>query len=151
MRRKMAVGATAAFRSTVFDDILRHCAALFLVSSSFEWHHFVRRSALFTNSFVDTAPLRRQSKTSSLNFLFFYHEFPRGGAKSYAKSTMQSKCAMLFFMSPRGTVLSHKQKSTGQSKCAMLLRRVDMRRVCAPWCCRSGSAPGLHPAGPLLR
>jgi hypothetical protein len=30
------------------------------------------------------------------------------------------------FVSPRETVLSHKQKSTGQSKCATLLRRVDM-------------------------
>ncbi len=54
-----------------------------------------------------------------------------------------------FFVIPRGTALSHTQKSTRQSKCAMALRRVDMRRVCVSWGCRSGSARGLHPAGPL--
>ncbi len=54
------------------------------------------------------------------------------------------------FMRPQGAVLSHKQKSTGQCKCAMLLRCLDMRRACVPWGCRSGSAPGLHQAGPLL-
>jgi hypothetical protein len=52
MRRKTTVGATAAFRSTVFDSIFRRCTAL---SASFEWHHFVDPSALFTSSFVDTA------------------------------------------------------------------------------------------------
>ncbi len=56
MRRKMSVGATAAFRSTVLDIILRRCTALSPVSSSFEWHYFAGRSALFTSSFVDTMP-----------------------------------------------------------------------------------------------
>ncbi len=49
-----------------------------------------------------------------------------------------------YFISPQGAVLSNKHKSTGQSKCAMLVRCVDMRRVCLPWGCQSGSAPGLH-------
>ncbi len=56
-----------------------------------------------------------------------------------------------FFMSAQGAVLSHEQTNTGQIKCAILLCCVDMRRLCAPWGCRSGSAPGLHPAGPLLQ
>jgi hypothetical protein len=41
MRRKMAVGAIAAYRSTVLDSFLKRFAALPPVSSSFERHYFV--------------------------------------------------------------------------------------------------------------
>jgi hypothetical protein len=51
MRGKMTVNIMAAFAQRVLDSMLRRCTALTQVSSSFEWHHFVDRSALFTNSF----------------------------------------------------------------------------------------------------
>ncbi len=44
MRRKLTVGATAAFCSTVLDSILRRYTVLSPVLSSFDWHHFVDRS-----------------------------------------------------------------------------------------------------------
>jgi hypothetical protein len=79
----MTVGAIAAFRSTVFDSILRRFTALPPVSSSFEWHHFVDRSALFTSRFFDTAPSWRQSKTSSPNLLFFSEEHVDGSSEEF--------------------------------------------------------------------
>jgi hypothetical protein len=48
----MAVGVTLAFCSAVFDSLLGRCTALSPVSSSFEWHHFVDRSALVISGFV---------------------------------------------------------------------------------------------------
>ena len=59
----MAVGVMAAFRLTVLGSMLRRCTALSPVSSSFEWHHFVDRSAPFTSSYVDNATSCRQSKS----------------------------------------------------------------------------------------
>jgi hypothetical protein len=44
---QMTVDATAAFSSTVLNRILRRCAALSPVSSSFERHNFIGRSELF--------------------------------------------------------------------------------------------------------
>jgi hypothetical protein len=43
------------FCSVVLDSILRRCTALSPDFSSFEWHHFVDRSAFFISSFVVTA------------------------------------------------------------------------------------------------
>jgi hypothetical protein len=51
MRGKMTVGIMATFARQVLDSMLRRGTALTPVSSSFEWHRFVDRSALFTNSF----------------------------------------------------------------------------------------------------
>jgi hypothetical protein len=42
--------------------MLRRCMELPPVSSLFEWHKFVDRSALLRTAFVDTAKLRRQIK-----------------------------------------------------------------------------------------
>ncbi len=61
MRDKMAVGAAAAFRSTMLDSILRRCTDLFPVSSSFEWHHFVDRLAHCSPA-ASPAPRHRDGK-----------------------------------------------------------------------------------------
>jgi hypothetical protein len=63
MPGKMAVGIMAIFRSTVLGSIFRRCTASTPVLSSFEWHHFVDRSALSPTAFVDTATSCRQSKS----------------------------------------------------------------------------------------
>jgi hypothetical protein len=63
MRLKITVGATAAFRSTVLDNILKRCTALSPVSSSFEWHHFVDHSALITSS--SSTPRRRDGNAKN--------------------------------------------------------------------------------------
>jgi hypothetical protein len=39
------------FARRVLGSMLRRCTAVTTVTSSFEWHHFIDRSALFTNSF----------------------------------------------------------------------------------------------------
>jgi hypothetical protein len=39
------------FARRVLGSMMRRCTASTLVSSSFEWHHFVDRSAQFTSSF----------------------------------------------------------------------------------------------------
>jgi hypothetical protein len=74
--------------------------------------------------------------------VFFYH-LPRPHLPCCAHASVS-----VFFVSPQGAVLSHKQKSTGQSKCAMLLRCVDMRHLCVPWGCRSVALLGFIQRGP---
>jgi hypothetical protein len=64
----MTVGAVEAFCS------LRRCTALSPVSSSFDWHHFVDRSALFINSFVVTATSRWKKQNIESHLLFVFSE-----------------------------------------------------------------------------
>ena len=49
--------------------MLRRCTALTPVSSSFEWNHFVDRSALFTNSFRQHRDIMSAKQIRSADFL----------------------------------------------------------------------------------
>ena len=53
------------FARRVLGSMLRRCTASTPVASSFEWHHFVNRSALFTNSFRrhrDNVPAKQEAQ-----------------------------------------------------------------------------------------
>jgi hypothetical protein len=58
------------FVRRVLDSMLRRSTVLTPVSSLFEWHHFVDRSELFTNSFRrhrDIVSAKQKRSAASLN------------------------------------------------------------------------------------
>ncbi len=58
------------FARRMLGSMFRRCTALTPVSSSFEWHHFVGRSALFTSSFCrhrDIVSAKQKRSAATLN------------------------------------------------------------------------------------
>jgi hypothetical protein len=71
------------FARRVLGSILRRCTASTPASSSFEWNHFVDRSALFTNSFRrhrDIVSAKQKRSAASLNLLEAYFTCKRTGS-----------------------------------------------------------------------
>jgi hypothetical protein len=68
----------AAFRSTVLDIILRRCTALSLVSSSFEWHYFVDRLALFHQQIRHHCDIVTVKRKMESTYCFFSEEHVDG-------------------------------------------------------------------------
>jgi hypothetical protein len=69
------------FARRVLGNMLRRCTASTPVSSSFKWHHFVDRSALFTNSFrrhrdIVSAKQKRSAASLNLPEVYFTCELP---------------------------------------------------------------------------
>ncbi len=83
MLRKMAVGATAAFRSAMLDSILRRCTALSPVSSSFKWHHFVDRSALFHQQLRRHRDIVTAKQNIEYTYCFFPEEHVDGSPEEF--------------------------------------------------------------------
>ena len=89
------------FARRLLGRMLRHCTASTPVSSSFEWHHFVDRSSLFTNSFrrhrgIVSAKQKRSAASLNLPGAYFtcepiwlpvdFFDAPRG-ASGFGKSS----------------------------------------------------------------